>query len=221
MIVMNVVAPETHSVSFQGARSHSLGVVEWFVAWIRISNQNRQVCRGISSTFHIISKSACTWRICQPKVCLCNGLCGLSDDGWPVCTSTHKYSASYGHHSFQSERYFSHRLWPVGGSNNLKVTFAPAFCLCPTKDNAASSDSIEAKTCECFMGCRVILFNAIYIVEWVLKNQHGLEEKIGKLTNIWSSSNTITDQLKIVVRFLFRFKAALFYLLWYFLFKWF
>jgi len=54
MIVMNVVAPETHSVSFQGARSHSLGVVEWFVAWIWISNQNRQVCRGISSTFHII-----------------------------------------------------------------------------------------------------------------------------------------------------------------------
>lgn len=157
MIVTNVVAPETQCVSFQGARSHSLGVVERFVAWIRISNQ-KNFCREISCTFHIISKSARTWRIHQPKVCLCYRLCGLSDDGWPVCPSTHKYSASYGHHSFQSERYFSHRLWPVGGSNNLEFTFTPAFCFCPTKDNAASSDSIEAKMCECFMGCRVIHF---------------------------------------------------------------
>lgn len=120
-------------VTFLGARSHSLGVVAWFVAWIRISNQNRQVqkkksvCRERSCTFHIISKSARTWHIRQPKVCLSYRLCGRSKDGWPVCTSAHKSSASYGPHSFQSERYFSHCLWPVSGSNNLKFTFTLFF----------------------------------------------------------------------------------------------
>lgn len=64
---------------------------------------------------------------------------------------------------FKSERYFSHPLWPVGGSNNLEFTFTPASSPSP-KHNAASSDSIEAKMRECINGVLCNIFQ--YFILW-------------------------------------------------------
>lgn len=171
-------------------------------------------CREISNTFHYISELA--HNVTHPSAESVPFLQALTaqmmddlfapqpTDLLPLMVTIH----------FKSERYFSHPLWPVGGSNNLEFTFTPASSP-TTKDNAASSDSIEAKNVKALMGCRVIFFNTLCSGKKALKNKHQLGRESTNVNKYQIKLKCDHWSIKDECFFCFFFKAALFVLIFY------